>query len=179
MGLFDGLDLASAEDVVSGIPAGPHPAVVENCELQNGSTNNPDGKFLVWTYNSPSWPFPLKEFKEIPQGAPATWDRTIQDAKGKTEFTRKDEQRRYLKARLISLGLPVSRIDSFDNPAEFVGLKVIVTVRKRNGYTNVGDVELPKSSGVTLPGSVSTVKSDPITAGATQAGMANPFAAGL
>lgn len=175
MGLFGDLDVAGAGDVVSGIPVGPHPAVIEKCEVQKGSTNNPDGVFLVLTYNNPSWPFPLKEFKEIPQKPKAEWDNTVQDAKGKTEFQRMDDATRYLKARLISVGYPANRINDFSDPAELQGINVIVTVRKRNGYTNVGDVELPKTSGVMLPVSAAANGTNP-TAGATLTGTANPFA---
>jgi hypothetical protein len=150
MGLFGDLDVASAPEIESGIKPGAYNAKVLSVVMQEGSKNNPDKNFLVFEYESPQWPFSLSEYKEIPKGSPGAWDRTVSDAKGRTEFERNTSAMSYIKARLLSLGVPESRVNTVD-PSELVGLNVIVKVKQNGEYSNITSVTVPQASGVTLP----------------------------
>ena len=50
-------------------------------------------------------------------------------------------KRSFLKKRVLSLGVPESKIGSL-NPNDLLGIACSVTIVHRNGYQNVGNVEL-------------------------------------
>lgn len=150
-GIFGDLDVAGADDLSTGIPDGVYPAEVTNAEVIHGTKNSPDGIFLVLSYTVDGYEFPVREFKSIPKGSPATWDDTIQDNRGKTEAQRNKTSLSFLKARLASLGVPPERMNSLQ-PEFLIGTRVVVTLKKNpDGYSNITKVALPSESGVTLP----------------------------
>lgn len=150
-GLFGDLDVAGAEELSTGVPAGTYEAVVSAAEIVEGTKNSPDTTFLVLSYQIAGYNFPIREYKSIPKGRPETWDRTVMDTKNRTEADRNNSSRSFLKARFESLGVPVERMNSVE-PDDLVGIPVIVTVKKNaEGYSNITKVVQPGASGATLP----------------------------
>lgn len=183
-GIFGDLDVAGAEDLSTGIPDGVYPAEVTGAEVVRGTKNSPDGVFLVISYTVDGYEFPVKEFKSIPQGSPATWDNVIKDNRDKTEAQRNKTSLSFLKARLESLGVPPERMNTLE-PEYLIGTRVVVTLKKNpQGYSNVQKVAQPADSGITLPAAteqpaLSIVRPTPPPAGnvaALAASVANPFA---
>lgn len=178
-GIFGDLDVAGAEELSTGVPAGVYPATVTNAEVVNGTKNSPDSTFLVISYTVEGYDFPIREYKQIPKGHPSSWDDNVKDTKNKTEKQRNNTALSFLKARLNDLGVPVERMNSLQ-PEYLVGTQVIVTVVKNaQGYSNITKVAQPGDSGVTLPAATvppTGASVTPITAAPTLAGIENPFA---
>lgn len=148
--LFGDLDVAGAEELSSGVPDGPRNAILTGVEVQFGK-KDPNARFLVFSYTPEGYNFSVNEWKGIPSGRPETWDNTIRDGKGRTQYDRNQLALSFLKARLVSLGVPEDRINSVQ-PSDLIGTPCIVTFKKdANGYSQVTKVALPGDSGVSLP----------------------------
>jgi hypothetical protein len=141
MGLFDELDVASAADDPFGVPDDMYEAVVEKVEVKvsNDKTYHDDTpvKGLSITYKITEGDYAgekVSEYKYIPKPV----DKNAPTA---------DERRSmsFLKQRLLSLGVPESRINSFE-PDDVVGADVYVTTKKNGNYTNITDVKVNNGS---------------------------------
>ncbi len=141
MTLFSGIDIAGADDLAKGIPAGTYPAVVFDVRTEVGSKANPDGNFLIIEYAVDGYEFPAREKKWIPT-----------DAEVAAQPKEAKLARSFLKDRLLSLGVPPERLNAV-GPENLIGIEVTITMRERNGYTNVSRVAVRDGSeaSVTLP----------------------------
>lgn len=132
MGIFGDLDLEQYEDDPWKIKPDVYEATVTAVETKANKGNT--GNFLVLTYTIQSGPNSkqtIQEWKGIPQPA---------DPKNPTpEDARKGS---FLKQRLISLGVPLSRLNSVDTD-DLVGVDVYITVgENKQGFPQVNKVEL-------------------------------------
>lgn len=59
-------------------------------------------------------------------------------------------KRSFLKRRVLSLGVPESKIGSVQ-PNDLIGLEVSITIKHKDGYQNIGNVELVEGSSATTP----------------------------
>lgn len=130
MSLFDGIDIASADDLSKGMPPGSYPAVVSDVRKEVGSKKNPDGNFLVIEYTVDGFEFPAREKKWIPT------DVEVQADPKSARLARS-----FLKDRLLSLGVPPERLNAV-GPENLIGIEVTITMKERDGYTNVSRVAL-------------------------------------
>ena len=129
MSLFGELDVESAEDNPFAIPDGVYDAAV--FEVKVGPTKNKDkvGMTLVYKITEgPQTGKTVQEWKHVPQPA---------DAKNPTE----EEARAlsYLKARMISLGVPAEKINTIQSD-DLLGREVVITLVTKGEYQNVRKV---------------------------------------
>jgi len=130
MGIFGDLDVASASDNPWLVPANTYEANVYTAEVKRDK-NEALGLELIYKISSGDHEGKtVREWKVIPEPA---------DAKNLTP----DEQKAasYLKMRLISLGVPESRMNSM-NVNDILGTEVVIKVVVNGEYMNVGKVEL-------------------------------------
>lgn len=106
-----------------------------------------DGKYPAFVYNSEvrtkkdqtrSWVITYKIAPDSPRHAGQQQQEWF-DLEPKGENA--DLKRSFLKRRVLSLGVPESKINSI-NPADLIGIKVALTIVHRGQYQNVGTVEV-------------------------------------
>lgn len=133
-GILADLDLANVPD---GLPAGQYLGNVYNCKVQPYK-DAAKGKALIFTYkvNDPDNPM---------------HGETVDEWQGINAFDT-PTKKRFLKARLTSLGVPENRMSSF-KPDDVIGLAVFFTVKKNGQYTNISDVRLVEGGDVASPAS--------------------------
>lgn len=135
MGFLNDLDLGNVEADPNYIPDGPYPANIVKSDIV---TRKNDGKqSWVLTYQIIEGRFAGKQQQE--------WFDL------KPEGDNAELKKSFLKRRVLSLGIPENEVSNVDTDY-FVGMRVKVTIKHRNGYQNVSDVELmgtvtPTSSG--------------------------------
>ena len=134
MGIFGDLDVASAADNPWAVPANTYEMNVYTAEVKRDK-NEALGLEIVYKISSGEHEGKtVREWKTIPEPA---------DAKNLTP----DEQKAasYLKMRLLSLGIPESRMNGM-NINDILGTEVVVKVTVNGEYTNVARVELREGS---------------------------------
>jgi hypothetical protein len=142
-----GLDAVSADP--NHIADGKYRAFVFNAEVRN--KKNSEINSLVLTYKI------APEQKHAGQSQQEWFDLLPASATGdNAEF-----KRSYLKKRILSLGIPESKINEV-NPGDLIGIEVAITIVHKNGYQNVGNLELvndgvPVSAAPTVGGDTSTL----------------------
>lgn len=119
MSLFGELDLEDAPDDPNAIPDDTYKAFL--VDVKQGPTQK-DPQKIGTTFK-----FKISEGKY--DGREVTeWKSSMKDD---------DEQTKgYLKARLLSLGIPEDRLSTVEKD-DLVGKEVRITVKNRNGYTNI------------------------------------------
>lgn len=139
MSIFDDLGLDDIDPDPNAFPDGTYNAFLFEAKVV-ALTDTSKGKRLVLTYKLADGPHKGKtidEWKSI---------NAFDDARSKA----------YLKARILSLGVPEDAIKSLD-PANLVGLEVRITKKQNGQYANVNNVVLGHVGG----------DSDSVTASAT------------
>lgn len=125
MGIFGDLDLASASDDPFSVNDGTYEAVVTKAEVRQNK--NETDNFLVLEYtiedDGNMSGRKVSEWKKIPKQGAEDFDRAAS----------------FLKQRLLSIGIPNERINSFE-PDDALGADVVITVKTKDGYANVNKV---------------------------------------
>lgn len=119
------------ENVPDGLPDGTYSGWVYDCKIV--TLKNDKGQSLVFTYkvDMPGSPLngeTIDEFKSINPGDD-------------------NQKKRFLKARLESLGVPSTRFSQFQ-PNDVKGQPVEWTVKTNGEYKNVGTVKLRPANGM-------------------------------
>ena len=118
--------------------------------LENVETAPADGKYAAYLYDCK-----FVEYKDTSKGKALVFTYRIADGKFKGEDIQEwksanafddNTKKKWLKARVLSLGVPESRIGAV-NPQDLVGLAVWITIKKNGEYTNVNKVELRDEAG--------------------------------
>lgn len=130
--LFD-FDLESVDEDPNSFPDGTHKASVYKIEvvkLKDASK----GKSLVFTYRLQEGEHKGKDIQEWKSA------NSFDDAKKKA----------YLKSRLLSLGIPETRLNSLNSQdlEDLVGTMVFITKKTNGKYHNVTNVRLDDGSSV-------------------------------
>lgn len=137
MGLFDGLDVASAADNPFEVEPGTYHCVVTGAEArptQNGDKVGLNLEYTIQDEDSPMNGRKIMEWKHIPQPD----DPSNPTAKEATAMS-------FLKQRLSNLGIPETRMNDVE-PDDLIGIECVVTVKKNGEYTNVTKVTLDEGS---------------------------------
>lgn len=131
MGIFGDLDLASASDDPFSVDDGTYEAVVTKAEVRKNK--NETDNFLVLEYtiedDGNMSGRKVSEWKKIPKQDAEDFDRAAS----------------FLKQRLLSIGIPNERINTFE-PDDALGASVVITVKTKDGYANVNKVALSDGS---------------------------------
>jgi hypothetical protein len=149
MSLLDGWDVANAEEISFFVPTGVYEATVSDVDIKPGR-KDPNAKFMVFSYLVDGFSFPVSEWKQLPSGSPAEWDKApVQNGKSEEDIMK--ERLSYIKSRLKSLGVPAEYMNTISSD-ELVGIKVVVTISNTEDgdrtYSNVKKVVLPPSEDV-------------------------------
>lgn len=128
--IFGDLDIASAEDNPFGVPDNTYETFLTDAEVKTSKAGN---KGLALTYRIASGDHEGKNISEW-KNIPTPEDPKNPSAEDKTAMS-------WLKQRLLSLGVPESRMNTL-NPSDLVGTHLYVTTKTKDGYTNVRNVEL-------------------------------------
>jgi hypothetical protein len=154
-GLFDsyGISADEVESVEGGasIPPGIYQGVVLKDEIVHGSKNDDSYLGYVISYQLKNaqgvdFQYPVQERFGLPK-TPRPWDSVnplVKDGKpmtrGNGEIVTEDSQNKWLlgilKARLLALGVPESRINGVEE-GMLQGIPVVVKLVKNGDYTNV------------------------------------------
>lgn len=105
----------------------------------------PDGKYAAFVYESSTkiiknvnyWVITYKIADDPNVGGKTVDELKSLDPKG----PKRSQQLSFLKQRVLSLGIPESRVSEFD-PGDVVGTPVTISIKHKDGYQNVGTVEL-------------------------------------
>lgn len=137
MSLFGDIDATNIPELQTSNPAGTFEFVLTSVRTEVGSKNNPDYNFLVFTFESEDLPFAQKEKKWVP-----TREQFQSDPKARQAAS-------FLKERLLSLGVPVERLN--DVRAEHLeGIRGVMTLYADKDFTRIRTIQVtgPNSPGV-------------------------------
>lgn len=125
----DGNPLAGLglENVPDGLPEGAYPGNLYDVKVIEHKGEKTGKKSLVFTY-------------KVNNPGHVTHGETIDDFKS-CNADDSNQQKRFLKMRLESLGVPESRFSDPTWMQAVIGLDVYFTVKKNGQYTNVSKVE--------------------------------------
>src|SRR5690349_16508769 len=125
MGIFGDLDLTQAADDPFAIEDGTYEAIITKAEVKRNK--NDTDNFLVFTYTiDDGTKRQAQEWKKIPKAG--------------SEGAERDAS--YLKQRLLSIGVPNERLNSF-TPEDALGTEVVITVKANDsGFPNINRVAL-------------------------------------
>jgi len=126
--LFGDLDLENAPDDPNAIPDGTYRAFLT--DVKKGPTKDNSKVGVTFKFKISEGDYDGSEVTE--------WKSANRDDDQKTKG--------YLKQRIISLGVPADRINVVD-PGDLIGKDCYITVKNRNGYTNVNKVTLADAAG--------------------------------
>lgn len=137
MGIFGDLDVEAAADDPFAVDDGTYNGTITKCEAKPTKNGDKIGLTLEYTITDegPMAGRKVSEWKHIPRSG----DENAANAAS------------FLKQRLISIGVPADRINSFE-PEDALGTDVVFTVKKNGEYTNVTRVALPDGGGSTSDG---------------------------
>jgi hypothetical protein len=140
MGIFQGLDVASAADDPFSVDDGTYYATVSKCSVETAGNGSKGLTFEYTIHDAEDEKFngrKTSEWKTIPEPID---DRGTLDEKGQQHLS-------FLKQRLKSLGVPDSEMNEI-SPEDLLGIEVIITLRtttsKKDGmeYQNVRSLKL-------------------------------------
>lgn len=132
MGIFGDLDVEAAADDPFAIEDGTYNATITECSVKDNKDKTKKGltfKYQI-TDDGKMHGRKAQEWKNIPSSDDP------QDVK--------DRDASYLKQRLLSIGIPADRINTFE-PEDALGTDVVITVKNKDGFANVNRVILPES----------------------------------
>lgn len=133
MGLFDGLDVASAADNPFEVDPGTYDAVITGAEAKPTKDESKVGLNIEYTIDDVTSPMnerKVTEWKQIPSDVS-----TPEGARAAS----------FLKQRLANLGIPESRMNDVD-AGDLIGVECVISVKKNGEYTNVTKVALRKET---------------------------------
>lgn len=138
--------------------------------LDQVETDPADGVYRAFVYDVKT-----VNYKDTAKGKAVVFTYRIADGKFKGEDVQEwksansfddNTKKKWLKARILSLGVPESRLTNLD-PQDLVGLEVMITLKKNGQYLNVNKVELVQSGNAaatpeqaSAPASVNAALSD-------------------
>ena len=127
MGIFGDLDVQAAADDPFAVDDGTYNATISACEVKPTKDESKTGLILTYqiTDEGNMAGRKVSEWKQIPKPGDANADNAAS----------------WLKQRLLSIGIPADRINSFE-PEDALGIDVVITVKNNNGYANVNKVTL-------------------------------------
>lgn len=138
MGLFDGLDVASAADNPFEVEPGTYRCVVTGAEARPTQAGDKVGLNIEYTIQDDEAGAmngrKITEWKHIPQPADPA-NPTAKEAQSAS----------FLKQRLVNLGIPESRMNDVEGD-DLLGIECVVTVKKNGEYTNVTKVTVDSGS---------------------------------
>lgn len=175
--IFGGFDVAGAPEL--GIPDGPHPGKLVKFGRELSQKGDP---YVVFYYSLQG--ITLQEWKGLPpSGDPTTWDRTVVDDKGRTEYDRNMQKLSFIQDRLKALGVPKERMNTVRSE-DLAQMDVIVTTKKNDrGFATVANAvakptqsagNLPQAAPATTPAVTTTPVVPPQPVGGGD--VSNPFA---
>jgi hypothetical protein len=131
MGIFGDLDVQAAADDPFAVDDGTYNATISACEVKPTKDETKTGLILTYTITDEGNMTGRKvsEWKQIPKPGDSNADSAAS----------------WLKQRLLSIGIPSDRINSFE-PDDAIGIDVVITVKNNNGYANVNKVVLAGGS---------------------------------
>jgi len=134
-GFLNDLGLDNVEADPNYISDGPHPGFVY------------DSKVVTKKDSTKSWVITFKVAPEDESYAGKTQDEwySLSVMKDGSLAAPSADQKSWLKKRVLSLGVPESKVNTFD-PKDVIGTSVFFNIRHRNGYQNVGEVTLRDES---------------------------------
>lgn len=154
--LTNGLDWSNDEVVPSDpnkVADGQHHAFVYDCKVMD-LTAKGKGKSLVITYKMADDDVNPKVQKDEWRGIP------VVTADGKFASDKDSTNATWLKRRLLSLGVPESKINDLE-PKDLIGLEVYVTFKTNEQWQNVVKVELVNgATGNSAPAQTASSLSD-------------------
>ncbi|HET7713151.1 MAG TPA: hypothetical protein VFK94_01370 [Patescibacteria group bacterium] len=124
-----------------------------------------DSKVVEKKDGSKSWVISYKIAPNSPQFAGVQQDEwyALSVSKDGSIQAPSVQQKSWLKKRVLSLGVPESKVGTF-SPAEVTGTPVFITIRHKNGYQNVGDVVLrDEATGQATPVAANAQQQAPVT----------------
>jgi hypothetical protein len=139
MGIFGELDVASAADDPFKVPANVYEASVTDVTVGPTKDGSKVGMTLIYTITEDSADGEhvgktVREWKEIPQPA----NPKVLSADDKKAMS-------WLKARLLSLGVPENRVNTVE-PSDLIGKDVTIVVKEGKGdFMNVNKVTLKQN----------------------------------
>ena len=129
--IFGDLDIASAADNPFEVPDNTYDCFLTDAVVRKSKDGTKKG--LALTYRVASGDHEGKNISE--------W-KTIPEPEDPANPSAEDKQAMsWLKQRMLSLGVPEARMNSVQ-PSDLVGTHVYVTVKNKDGYTNVRNVTL-------------------------------------
>jgi hypothetical protein len=133
MGLFDGIDVASANDDPYSVPVDSYVCTITQAEAKATKAGDKVGLNLTYTISEGAYKgSPISDWKEIPP-KPETDDSDVQ-----AEYMRK---RSFLKQRMLSFGVPESRINAIE-ASDLIGIDLVVTlVKSKSGKTVIKNIQ--------------------------------------
>lgn len=134
MSLFQDMDLASAADDPFGIPADTYDAVISDIIIKEPKQVTDDkgaAPFFILEYTIEGGDYDSKtqqEWKRMPS--------TDSNDPGYRLSAEGKQRASFIKSRLLSLGIPESRVDTVGRD-DLIGIKVRITIKKNGDYTNI------------------------------------------
>lgn len=127
MGIFGDLDVQAAADDPFAVDDGTYNATITKSEVKQSKDETKTGLMLTYqiTDEGSMNERKVSEWKTIPKPGDENADSAAS----------------WLKQRLLSIGIPADRINSFE-PEDALGIDVVITVKNNNGYANVNKVVL-------------------------------------
>jgi len=140
MGMFDayGIDADAVEAVEAGgggPQPGTYPAVISGARLNQ---HDDYGMALILEYKIEGYEYLVQEWFNLPN-RPGPWDDTTKDDRGYTEDQTNRRNLGLLKQRLLSVGVPETKVNEVDPVrGDLNGTEVVLTlVKNKKGYTAV------------------------------------------
>ena len=126
MGIFGDLDLDTVASDPFKVEDGTYEADVTGATVGETAKGDKIGltiKYTITDGDSPMFGRSITEWQHIPQPSGEPTPQELRSAS-------------FLKSRLISLGVPENEMNSMQ-PEDLLGISVVVTVREKDGYTNI------------------------------------------
>lgn len=154
MGLFDGVDVDfdEVQEYSAGLAPGTYSSIVSNVTTEEKDS----GTYLVITYTVTEGPSQGKTHRE--------YNRII---KGQPQTEQEINNMRFIKTRMLSLGVPAERINSVE-PEDIEGTEVALTVDKQKNnprYMQVVRVDVLSPVTESTPSSLPTAAKPAAAAG--------------
>lgn len=141
-GLFGDLGLNNVSSNPNETPDGVYKAVVHEAKMFTHSEKKPgENKFFIITYKIVE-PEPIKVMVDGVEKLIVVKDNTVDEWKSANPGD-DSKKKSFLKQRIVSLGVPEDVVNKGQfQPRQIVGVPVLITVKNKDGYTNVKKVVL-------------------------------------
>lgn len=167
MGFFGDIDV---NEISTGPKAGTYPAEITKVEMKRSKKGEGDNYVVItYTVADPSYEFPVDEWLRFPDANEmrnrASWDDSVPlNDKGHTEKYQLNQALSRFKKRLISIGVPESRVGSI-GPDELVGAPVFVTTSVNDqGFASIRSVSTQSANAGAPVQATPVVSANPVAA---------------